>query len=62
MGLEGEMADHQVMHGMASDCRARAAGASDPVRRAYLLEVASHYERMAAALEVLARPRNDSST
>jgi hypothetical protein len=59
MGLEGEMADHQVMHGMAAECRQLAAGASDPARRAYLLEVAGHYERMAAALEVLARPRNN---
>jgi hypothetical protein len=57
MDKGGEAPDHQVMRGMAAECRQRAEAESDPARRAQLLDVAGHYERMAAALEVLARRR-----
>ena len=57
MVLDGERADHQIMQVMAADCRHQAEVASSPARRAQLLEVAGHYERMAAAMEVLARPK-----
>ena len=57
MNTSSERPDHQVMQGMAAECRQRAEAESDPARRARLLDIAGHYERMAAALEVLARRR-----
>jgi hypothetical protein len=55
---DGERADHQIMQVMAADCRQQAETAPSPARRAQLLEVAGHYERMAAAMEVLARRKS----
>jgi hypothetical protein len=55
---DGARADHQIMQVMAEDCRHQAETAPSPARRAQLLEVAGHYERMAAAMEVLARRKS----